>query len=126
MLLDPLLISGKYRKITLKNYETLAHIGAYRHEKGLKQRLRFNVAVYVEKSELADDDLGTVFNYDRIAEAIETVLKKGHMELQETVVDQVADLILQAPEVKAVHVKTEKPDAYAKSESIGLEAFFSK
>ena len=34
--------------------------------------------------------------------------------------------LLKYPEVAAVQIGSEKPDAYSKAESIGVEAFFSK
>ena len=114
---DPLLISGKYWKISLNRYETKARIGAYQHERLLPQRLRLNVSVYVEKGAAPVSELSEVFNYDRVIEAIEAVVQEGHIDLQET---------LKYPEVAAVQIGSEKPDAYSKAESIGVEAFFSK
>ena len=115
---DPLLISGKYWKISLNRYETKARIGAYQHERLLPQRLRLNVSVYVEKGAAPVSELSEVFNYDRVIEAIEAVVQEGHIDLQET--------LLKYPEVAAVQIGSEKPDAYSKAESIGVEAFFSK
>ena len=37
-----------------------------------------------------------------------------------------AERLLKYPEVAAVQIGSEKPDAYSKAESIGVEAFFSK
>ena len=119
---DPLLISGKYWKISLNRYETKARIGAYQHERLLPQRLRLNVSVYVEKGAAPVSELSEVFNYDRVIEAIEAVVQEGHIDLQETLLERTAERLLKYPEVAAV----QKPDAYSKAESIGVEAFFSK
>ena len=116
---DPLLISGKYWKISLNRYETKARIGAYQHERLLPQRLRLNVSVYVEKGAAPVSELSEVFNYDRVIEAIEAVVQEGHIE-------RTAERLLKYPEVAAVQIGSEKPDAYSKAESIGVEAFFSK
>ena len=110
---DPLLISGKYWKISLNRYETKARIGAYQHERLLPQRLRLNVSVYVEKGAAPVSELSEVFNYDRVIEAIEAL-------------ERTAERLLKYPEVAAVQIGSEKPDAYSKAESIGVEAFFSK
>ena len=114
-----MLISGKYWKIKLNRYETKARIGAYQHERLLPQRLRLNVSVYVEKGSAPVNELSEVFNYDRIIEAIEVVV-------QETLLERTAERLLKYPEVAAVQIGSEKPDAYSKAESIGVEAFFSK
>ena len=118
---DPLLISGKYWKISLNRYETKARIGAY-----LPQRLRLNVSVYVEKGAAPVSELSEVFNYDRVIEAIEAVVQEGHIDLQETLLERTAERLLKYPEVAAVQIGSEKPDAYSKAESIGVEAFSSK
>ena len=133
---DPLLISGKYWKISLNRYETKARIGAYQHERLLPQRLRLNVSVYVElrlnvsvyveKGAAPVSELSEVFNYDRVIEAIEAVVQEGHIDLQETLLERTAERLLKYPEVAAVQIGSEKPDAYSKAESIGVEAFFSK
>ena len=83
-----MLISGKYWKIKLNRYETKARIGAYQHERLLPQRLRLNVSVYVEKGAAPVNELSEVFNYDRIIEAIETVVQGGHIDLQETLLER--------------------------------------
>ncbi|MFR8252368.1 MAG: hypothetical protein ACLVAP_01295 [Parasutterella sp.] len=40
--------------------------------------------------------------------------------------ERTAERLLKYPEVAAVQIGSEKPDAYSKAESIGVEAFFSK
>ena len=126
MSMDPLLISGKYWKIELNRYETKARICAYQHERLRPQRLRLNASVYVEKSTEPVNELSEVFNYDRIVEVIEAVVQECHIDLQETLLERVAERLLKYPEVAAVQIGSEKPDAYSKAESIGVEAFFSK
>ena len=118
-----MLISGKYWKIKLNRYETKARIGAYQHERLHPQRLRLNVSVYAEKGSAPVNELSEVFNYDRIIEAI---VLEGHIDLQETLLERTAKRLLKYPEVAAVQIGSEKPDAYSKAESIGVEAFFSK
>ena len=61
-----------------------------------------------------------------VIEAIEAVVQEGHIDLQETLLERTAERLLKYPEVAAVQIGSEKPDAYSKAESIGVEAFFSK
>ena len=51
---------------------------------------------------------------------------EGPIDLQETLLERTAERLLACPEVAAVQIGSEKPDAYSKAESIGVEAFFSK
>ena len=82
--------------------------------------------MYVEKGAAPVNELSEVFNYDRIIEAIEAVVQGGHIDLQETLLERTAERLLACPEVAAVQIGSEKPDAYSKAESIGVETFFSK
>ena len=79
--------------------------------------------MYVEKGSAPVNELSEVFNYDRIIEAIEAVVLEGHIDLQETLCDDVAHTLLQHPKVCAVRVSTEKPDAYPDCEAVGIEIF---
>ena len=48
---------------------------------------------------------------------------QGHINLQETLCDDVARMLLAHPHVMAVRVSTEKPDVYEDCDSIGVEIF---
>jgi dihydroneopterin aldolase len=50
-------------------------------------------------------------------------VSRGHIHLQETLCDDVADLMLAHPKVRAVRVSTEKPDVYPDCQSVGVEIF---
>lgn len=89
-------------------------------------KIKIERLVYVEKGSAPVNELSEVFNYDRIIEAIEVVVQEGHIDLQETLLERTAERLLKYPEVAAVQIGSEKPDAYSKAESIGVEAFFSK
>ena len=48
---------------------------------------------------------------------------QGHIHLQETLVDDLANALLQHEQVRAVRVSTEKPDVYPDCEAVGVEVF---
>ena len=50
-------------------------------------------------------------------------MNAGHIELQETLCDDVANTLLEHPKVQAVRVSTEKPDVYPDCDAVGVEVF---
>ena len=125
-LLHPRLIDC--RRIFLRNCELSARIGSHDHEKKAPQRLIINVDLYVPLaiSTPVNDELIEVVDYSFIRDAIDNLLSRGHINLQETICDELARLLLAHPDIRAVRVSTEKPDIYDNAESIGIEVFHIK
>ena len=84
-------------------------IGAYGHEHGHTQRVRFNVDVEVARV-AGPDDMRGVFSYDVVMDAIKMILASGHVELVETMAERLAASILPHERVRAVTVQIEKLD----------------
>lgn len=113
------------RRLFLRNYDTHIRIGAHDAERRAPQRVRFNVDLYVllRDSCPRQDSLHEVVDYDLIRSTIAARTARGHIDLQETLCDDVAHTLLQHPKVCAVRVSTEKPDAYPDCEAVGIEIF---
>ena len=69
------------------------------------------------------DQLQNAYNYDEVIRAIDQVLAGGHICLQETLVERIADELLRNSLVKAVLVKSQKTRAYERVKSAGVEIF---
>ena len=113
------------RRLFLHNYDALIFIGVYETEKQRAQRVLFNVDLFVplNRSTPRQDRLDEVVDYDFIRRTILQRTDAGHIQLQETLCDEIACALLQHPHVRAVRVSTEKPDAYPDCESVGVEIF---
>lgn len=48
---------------------------------------------------------------------------RGHIQLQETLCDDILTVMLSHPKVMAARVSTQKPDVYPDCESVGVEVF---
>lgn len=116
------------RRLFLRNYEVQINIGAYEFEKKGEQRVLINVDLFVPLSYSTpkDDRLTEVLDYDFMRDTVAKRMAQGHIHLQETLCDDVARTLLAHPRVRAVRVSTEKPDAYADCESVGVEVFHIK
>lgn len=100
-------------------------IGVYTHEKGVTQRVRFSVDVDVLPASVAlDDDIGRAFDYDTIIKGIKEIIARGHINLVETLAEEVASNCLSHPRASAVKVTIEKLDK--EPGAVGVEIVRSK
>lgn len=123
LLLDPRL--ADCRRIFLREVLLDANIGIHDFERAGAQRLVINVDVYVSLavSTPRHDRIGEVIDYDFVRLTIRRRIEQGHINLQETLVDDIAHALLAHPGVKAVRVSSEKPDVYEDVEAVGIEVF---
>ena len=100
-------------------------IGVYTHEKGVTQRVRFSVDVdLIPATEALDDDIGRAFDYDTIIKGIKSIIARGHINLVETLAEDVALHCLAHPRAARVTVKIEKLDK--EPGAVGVEIVRSK
>jgi len=113
------------RRLFLRNYEVLINIGVYEFEKKGEQRLLINVDLYIPLavSSPTRDQLEEVVDYDFIRDTIARLMARGHVQLQETLCDDIVRAMLEHPRVRAARVSTMKPDVYPDCEGVGVEVF---
>jgi 7,8-dihydroneopterin aldolase/epimerase/oxygenase len=98
-------------RISVRDYTRLVEIGAFRSERGVTQRLRFNVVLEVSHHTAAqDDDVDKVISYDTITEAIETEIAAERINLLETLAERIAARCLADARAVRVFVRIEKLD----------------
>jgi len=113
------------RRLFLRNFEVMINIGVHEFEKHGEQRVLINVDLYIPLalSTPTGDQLDEVVDYDFMRETVAKRMALGHIQLQETLVDDVARAMLAHPRVRAVRVSTMKPDVYPDCEGVGVEVF---
>lgn len=113
------------RRVFLRNHEVRIHIGVHDFEQQGEQRVLINVDLYVPLalSTPTRDRLAEVVDYDFIRRSIAQRVAQGHIQLQETLADDLLRLMLAHPQVRAARVSTEKPDVYPDCEAVGIEVF---
>lgn len=101
-------------RLSLRDHVVTAEIGAFQHERGQGQRLRFNVVVELAPeagpAERAEDDVDRILSYDRLTEAIAAELAAERLNLLETLAERIAARILAAPQTARVFLRIEKLD----------------
>ena len=128
-MLDPIQrLTLECRRIFLRNHEVPVQIGAHDFEKSQAQRVIFNVELFVPYalSTPQADQLNEVVDYDFVRELIAQRIRQGHVELQETLCDDLAAQMLAHPRVQAVRLSSCKPDVYPDCEAVGVEVFRMK
>lgn len=113
------------RKLFLRGHVLDVHIGIHDFEQGAPQRMRFDVDLYVPytQSDPSRDRIEDIVDYDFIRGVVRQRTAAGHINLQETLCDQIAADLLGNPHVEAVRVATAKLDVYPDCEAVGVEVF---
>ncbi|MEX0696477.1 MAG: dihydroneopterin aldolase [Dongiaceae bacterium] len=96
-------------------------IGAYPHERLAPQRVRLNVDLNVREAAAHRDDLGDVVSYDTIVAGIKALVAGRHINLVETLAEEIASLCLDEPRVLSARVRVEKLDVEPAATSVGVE-----
>lgn len=110
------------RRIILKNIRRDLFIGAYDNEKEARQPVVINIELFVT-TDHENDDLNNTYNYDLAVEAVDRLIDGPHIDLQETLIDKIAQDLLTDKRVCAVLVRSEKTQAYPTVDSAGVEIF---
>jgi dihydroneopterin aldolase len=95
-------------KIFVRDFVLPVQIGAYSFEHGHTQKVRFDVTADVLRVTKNPEDMRHVFSYDIIMDGIRAIVARGHVELSETLAEQVAAHVLEDPRVVRVTVRVEK------------------
>lgn len=112
---------GPLDKIFVRDLVIPCFIGAFEEEKAEKQRVRFQVDLWIYPSrQRNNDDVSHVVSYDRIVDAIRAVIGGGHINLLETLAERVAAKCLSHRRAAKVRIVVEKLDRL-EGASLGVE-----
>jgi dihydroneopterin aldolase len=114
-------IPGYYR-IRITDLVLPASIGIYDREKNTPQRVRINVELKVnEDGRPLDDDIANVLSYEDIVGGIREIIGRGHINLVETLAEDIASLCLDDMRVAEARVGVDKLDVEPDAAAVGIE-----
>jgi dihydroneopterin aldolase len=114
--------SSGFRRVLVRDLVIGCEIGAFRHERGARQRVRINLDLAVrEEAVPVADDLRNVVCYDEIVSGIRRLAEGGHVNLVETLAERIAEMCLADARIRRALVRVEKLDVYADVASVGIE-----
>ena len=110
------------RHVFIRDMTLPCSIGVHRHEKDAQQRVRINLDLAVtEGDQPIDDNLKNVICYEQLAQGVERIIEKGHINLVETLAENIAAMCLSDRRVQSARVRVEKLDVLEQAESVGVE-----
>ncbi|MGO8916344.1 MAG: dihydroneopterin aldolase [Stellaceae bacterium] len=107
-------------RILLRDLVLPCRIGVYEQEKQAPQRVRINAQLLVGRDAADRDELGQVLDYETIVEGIRALTRGPHIELIESLAEQVIAVCLASPRALAARVSVEKLDVFPDAESVGV------
>jgi 7,8-dihydroneopterin aldolase/epimerase/oxygenase len=120
--LAPENLNVRSARILLESLEVQADIGFHDFEVGTPQRLLISIEIWLEDDSMpADDDPSRAWNYDFLRTEVEKIASARRYNLQETLAHAVFERIVEFRGVRAVRVRTSKPDVYADAHGVGVE-----
>jgi 7,8-dihydroneopterin aldolase/epimerase/oxygenase len=120
--LVPIDLKVRSARILLESLEVQADIGFHDFEVGAPQRLLVTVEIWLDDlAAPAEDDPARAWNYDFLRAEVVEIAGARRYNLQETLAHAVFDRIAAFRGVKALRVRTSKPDVYAEAQGVGVE-----
>ena len=109
-------------RILLDSLEVMTDIGFHEFEIGNPQRLLITVELWLEDVQPpADDDHGSAWNYDYLRSEVIRVAQERRYNLQETLVHAIFERVAAYRGVRALRIKSVKPDIYPDAKGVGVE-----
>jgi dihydroneopterin aldolase len=120
--LVPRELDVKSGRILLDSLEVQADIGFHDFEVGTPQRLLVTAEIWLDDlAPPADDDPANAWDYDLLRNEILRIAGARRYNLQETLVHAIYGRLAAMRGVKALRVKSSKPDIYADAKAVGVE-----
>jgi len=117
----PAAASQRVLKVFVRDLVLPCRIGVYSHEKLGTQRVRINLELVCAEHPAINDEHGNVVCYDHIITEIKQLIAGEHINLVETLAEQIAALCLQDYRVHQAKVRVEKLDVFPEAEAVGVE-----
>ena len=109
-------------RILLDSLDVMTDIGFHDFEIGTPQRLLITVEIWLDDLDPPrDDDHGSAWNYDYLRTEVVRIAQARRYNLQETLVHAIFQRVAATRGVKALRVKSVKPDVYGDAAGVGVE-----
>ena len=120
--LVPAALAVRSSRILLDSLAIEADIGFHEFEIGRPQRLLVTVEIWLDElAAPADDQPEAAWDYDLLRGEIIRIAGERRYNLQETLVHAIYRRIAAMRGVKALRVKSAKPDIYSDAAAVGVE-----
>ena len=109
-------------RIMLESLAVQTDIGFHDFEVGAPQRLLVDVEIWLDDIVAPpDEDPARAWNYDFLRSEVQEIAASRRFKLQETLAHAVFERLAAFRGVRALRVRTSKPDIYADARGVGVE-----
>ena len=109
-------------RILLEGFDVQADIGFHDFEVGTPQRLLVTVEIWLDDcSPPEGDDPALAWDYDFLRAQVQEIASARRFNLQETLAHAIFERIGGFRGVRALRVRTSKPDVYPEAHGVGVE-----
>lgn len=111
------------RHVFVRDLVQMCAIGVHDHERGRRQQVRINLDLAVFEGGASDvaDDIRNVVCYEDVSNRVRAVCARDHINLVETLAEDIAKECLFSKQVRSVRVRVEKLDVFEDAASVGIE-----
>tara|TARA_B100000963_G_scaffold349477_1_gene358594 strand:- start:59 stop:541 length:483 start_codon:yes stop_codon:yes gene_type:complete len=114
-------------KILINELTLDAFIGIHDFEKKKKQKISISLSLDVNDNISGiEHKIENFVSYEHIVADIKSMLKKGHIDLLETLGEKIIDLCFKDARVMTIKIKLEKLEVFKETSSVGIEIFRKK
>jgi dihydroneopterin aldolase len=120
--LKPDSLKVRSARIILDALEVMVDIGFHDFEVGAPQRLLVTAEIWLDDlTPPPGDDPAKAWDYDFLRREVDEIAQARRYNLQETLAHAVFDRIGEFHGVRAIRVRTSKPDVYPDAHGVGVE-----
>ena len=114
-------------KILINELTLDAFVGLHDFEKKKKQKIAISLSLDVtDNISGIEHKIENFVSYEHIVDDIKSILKKGHIDLLETLGEKIVDLCFKDERVMTIKLKLEKLEVFKETSSVGIEIFRKK
>ena len=115
-------IKVRSARIVLEALEVQTDIGFHEFEIGAPQRLLVTIECWLDDVAVPPaDDPQHAWNYDFLRTQVQDIASQGRFNLQETLAHAIFERLAPLHGLRALRVRTSKPDIYPDAEGVGVE-----
>ena len=118
----PAHLKVRQSRILLDSLEVMADIGFHDFEIGSPQRLLITIELWLEDFAAPEGDEAVyAWNYDYLTQEVVRIAQERRYNLQETLIHSLFQRIAAYRGVRAIRIKSMKPDVYEDAKGVGVE-----
>lgn len=107
--------------VFIEKLEVFTTIGVYEWEKGITQRLVFDLRMAHDNKPAADnDDITQALDYASVSQTLTDFAQNNTFELVETMAEKAAKLLMDSFSIPWIALKLSKPGAVANAANVGV------